>query len=136
MKASLQPGISKVKRIVVDRARTIGFMGEDGRVYSTPQLLGDIEQTCRELLLEHGDAGEDSVGMEVSLRHLAPTLVDMAVDIAVTITAIEGRKVSFEISAQDPIEPIAAGTHTRFVVDVGKTVQRLKAKAGKHAAVA
>jgi predicted thioesterase len=136
MKETLRPGISKVTRVIVDRARTIGFMGEEGRVYSTPQLLGDIEQTCRDLLLEHGDAGEDSVGMEVSLRHLAPTLVGMAVDISVTVAAVDGRKVSFEISASDPLEPIAAGTHTRFVVDVGKTVERLKTKAGKYAAAA
>lgn len=136
MKASLRPGVSKVKRVVVDRARTIGFMGEGGRVYSTPQLLCDIEETCRDLLLDHGDAGEDSVGMDVTLRHLAPTLMDMVVDITVTVAAVEGRKVVFEVSASDPIEPICAATHTRFVVDVGKTVQRLQAKAARHAAAA
>jgi predicted thioesterase len=73
--------------------------------------------------------------MEVSLRHLAPTPVDMAVDITATVSAVDGRKVSFEVSAQDALEPIGLGTHTRFVVDVGKTLQRLKAKAAKDAAV-
>jgi len=134
MKDSLRPGVSKVKRLVVDRNRTIGFMGEEGRVYSTPNLLRDIEHTCRDLLLEHGDPGEDSVGMEVSLRHLAPTLIDMTVDITVAVNAIDGRKVSFEVSARDALEPISVGTHTRFVVDVGKTLERLKAKAARGAA--
>jgi predicted thioesterase len=133
MKESLRPGVSKVTRLVVDRDRTIGFMGEEGRVYSTPSLLHDIEHTCRDLLREHGDAGEDSVGTEVSLRHLAPTLLGMAVEITATVSAIEGRKVSFDVSAKDQLEPVSVGTHNRFVVDVGKTLERLKAKAARGA---
>jgi fluoroacetyl-CoA thioesterase len=133
MKDSLRPGVSKVTRLVVDRDRTIGFMGEEGRVYSTPNLLRDIEHTCRDLLLEHGDASEDSVGTEVSLRHLAPTLLGMAVEITATVSAVEGRKVSFDVSAKDQLEPVSVGTHARFVVDVGKTLERLKAKAARGA---
>jgi len=72
--------------------------------------------------------------MEVALRHLAPTLLDMAVNITATVSAVEGRKVSFEVSAKDTVEPISVGSHTRFVVDVGKTLERLKAKAAIGAA--
>ena len=134
MKDSLKPGLSMVKRLVVDRDRTIGFMGEEGRVYATPFLVRDVEHACRDLLLEHSDAGEDSVGMEIALRHLAPTLMGMEVEIAAKIAAVDGRKVSFEVSAKDEIEPISTGTHTRFVVDVNKTYERLQAKAAKRAA--
>jgi predicted thioesterase len=133
MKQSLHPGVSRVNRIEIDRDRTIGFMGEEGRVYGTPFLVRDIEQTCRQLLLDHGDPGEDSVGTEVAIKHLAPTLLGMTVEITATVTAVEGRKVVFAISAKDDIEPISTGTHGRFVVDVGKTVERLKAKAAKLA---
>jgi fluoroacetyl-CoA thioesterase len=132
MKESLRPGISQVKRIAIDRDRTIGFMGEEGRVYSTPSLIRDIEHACRDLILEHADPGEDSVGMEVSLRHLAPTLPGMNVEISVTVSAVDRRRIAFEVSAKDELEPISAGTHTRFVVDKAKTVERLKAKAAKR----
>src|SRR6266567_4463295 len=132
MKTTLRPGTARSERITIDRDRTIDFMGDDARVYGTPNLVRDFEQTCRNLLIEHCDAGEDSVGMEISVRHMAPTLLDMAVEIAATVTAVEGRKVSFELSANDEIEPISVGSHTRFVVDVGKTVERLKAKAAKR----
>lgn len=135
MKESLQPGVSKVNWIVVDRDRTVGFMGEEGRVYGTPDLVRDIEHTCRDLLLEHAEAGEDSVGMEISLRHLAPTPLGMRVEITAQIVAVEGRKVSFEITAKDDVESIGAATHTRFVVDVAKTHERLQAKAAKRAAL-
>jgi fluoroacetyl-CoA thioesterase len=134
MKQSLRAGVSKVTRIVVDRERTIGFMGEEARVYATPSLVRDIEHTCRDLLMEHADAGEDSVGMEVAVRHLAPTLLGMEVEVTATVSAVENRKVTFDVSAKDELEPIANGTHIRFVVDVGKTRERLKAKAAKRAA--
>lgn len=134
MKPSLRVGLSRTSRIAVDRERTISFMGEEGRVYGTPYLVRDIEQTCRDLLREHSDAGEDSVGMEVSVQHLAPTLLGMDVEISVAVTAVEGRKVSFDVSAKDELEAICAGKHSRFVVDVAKTHERLKAKAAKRAA--
>lgn len=135
MKDSLQPGVSVSRRLVIDKERTIGFMGEEGRVYATPSLVRDIEHTCRDLLLAHSDKGEDSVGMDVSVRHIAPTLSGMGVDITATIAAVDGRKVTFDISARDDLESIGEGRHTRFVVDVAKTLERLKAKAAKRAAV-
>ncbi|MFL4977324.1 MAG: thioesterase family protein [Xanthobacteraceae bacterium] len=133
MKDSLRPGLSLVRRLVVDRERTIGFMGEEGRVYATPQLVRDVEHACRDLILEHADPGEDSVGMEVALKHLAPTLPDMEVEITVTVSAVDRRKITFDVAVQDDLEPISSGSHTRFVVEVAKTLERLKAKAAKRA---
>ena len=134
MKASLLPGVTRVYRLIVDRDRTIGFMGEEGRVYGTPFLVQDIERCCRDLLIEHADVGEDSVGIEISLRHSAPTLLGMRVEITAKVTAVEARKVSFEVSAADELEPnIGGGSHVRFIVDVAKTYERLKVKAAKFA---
>ena len=135
MKPSLQPGVSMTRRIAVDRDRTISFMGEDARVYATPSMIMDIERTCRDLIMQHADTGEDSVGIEVSVKHLAATLPGMNVDITVKVANVEGRKVVFEVSAKDELDAIGTGTHSRFVVDVGKTVERLKAKAAKRDAL-
>lgn len=136
MKAELHPGVSRTNQLTVDRDRTIGFMGEEGRVYGTPYLVRDIEQTCRELLQEYGGDGEDSVGTDIAIKHVAPTLLGMSVEIKVTVSAVDGRKVSFDVSAKDELEPICSGSHGRFVVDVGKTIERLRAKAAKRTAVA
>lgn len=134
MKDSLKPGLSKQRRLVVDRDRTVAFMGEQGRVYATPELCRDIEHTCREALLEHTDPQEDSVGIEITVRHTAPTLPGMEVSITATVTNVEGRKVSFDVVATDEIEQIGIGKHVRFIVDREKTYERLRAKAAKHAA--
>ena len=133
MKPSLAPGVSAVNRFAVDKAKTIGFMGEEGRVYGTPHLIGDIEMTCRNLILAHADANEDSVGMEVAVKHLAPTLLGMTVEITVRVVAVDGRKISFEAEVKDQLDKVGAGTHTRFVVDKSKTFERLKAKAARFA---
>jgi fluoroacetyl-CoA thioesterase len=131
MKASLTTGLTATRRITVDRNRTIGFMGEGGRVYATPELIRDIEMTCRNLLLEHLDAGEDSVGTRVEIDHLAATLVDMWVEFKVTMAEIKGRSVTFDVAARDVVDAVARGRHTRFVVDKAKTQERLAAKAAR-----
>jgi predicted thioesterase len=134
MKPSLRPGLTRVNRIVIGRERTIGFMGEEARTYATPSMILDIEHTCRELIIEHAEPGEDSVGMEVAVKHLAPTLLGMTVEITVRVVAVEGRKVLFEAAVKDEFDDVGAGTHTRFVIDKAKTFERLKAKAARFAA--
>lgn len=135
MKPSLQPGVSLTRKIAIDRDRTIGFMGEDARVYATPLMIRDMEMTCRDLIMEHVETGEDSVGIEVSVKHLAASLVGMTVEITVRVAAVEGRKVVFDVSAKDELDVIGAGMHARFVVDTAKTVERLKAKAARRDAL-
>jgi predicted thioesterase len=134
MKETLRPGLTRTSRIMIDRDRTIAFMGEAARVYATPRLLSDIEFTCRNLLLDHCDAGEDSVGTEVALKHLAPALAGSTVEITVRVTGVEGRKIMFDVAAHDEVEAISGGTHSRFVIDLARRVENLKAKAAKLAA--
>jgi predicted thioesterase len=131
MKPTLQPDVASTTTLVVDRARTIDFMGEKGRVYATPMLVRDIEIACRELLLQHLDAGEDSVGTRVELDHTAATLMGMTVQLKVCVVQVDGRAVVFEVEGHDGIDGICRGRHHRFVVDVAKTQARLAAKAQK-----
>ena len=131
MKASLRPGVSRERRIVVDRVRTIGFMGEEARTYATPSMILDIEQTCRDLIVEHADAGEDSVGTEVVVQHLAPTLLGATVDVTVKVISVDGSKIQFEATVSDGLEAVGAGTHTRFAIDKVRWFERLKTKAAR-----
>jgi fluoroacetyl-CoA thioesterase len=131
MSEALKPGLTSTRRYDIDTGRTIAFMGEDSRVYSTPALLYDVEVVCRDLLLEHIEAGKDSVGTRVELDHVGATLLGMWVEITVTVTEVNGPAVSFEFTARDALEEVARGKHSRFVVGVEKTVQRLKGKLAK-----
>ena len=131
MSDTLAPGLTATRRVEVDAKRTISFMGDDCRVYSTPNLLYDIEMTCRDLLLEHIDAGKDSVGTRVELDHLGATLLGMWVEITVTLAEVNGGAVAFDFTARDAVEQVARGRHNRFIVGIEKTAQRLKAKQAK-----
>ena len=129
MGSTIAAGLSQTRKFVVDEARTISFMGEDARVYATPSLIQDIEQTCRDLIVEHVGEGEDSVGFKVSILHTAPTLLGMEVEIEAKIVEVDGPKVVLEISGTDQLDKICSGKHERFVVNVEKTKQRLLTKA-------
>ena len=131
MKTTLQAGIAAKRRFGIDRERTIDFMSEEARVYATPMLVRDIEVTCREFLLGHLDAGEDSVGTRVEIDHLAATLLGMVVEISISVAELKGRAVTFAVEAHDGIDPICRGRHTRFIVEVKQTEARLAAKAQK-----
>ena len=131
MKSTLKVGPTSTKRITVDESRCIGFMGKEGMVYATPRMVLDVEYTCRELLLEHLDEGEDSVGAHVSIDHLAATPPGLEVTIDVRIVDIEKRRVTFEFSVRDPIEECGRGKHVRFIADKAKSFERIKAKRAK-----
>ena len=133
MSETLKPGLTATVRITVDTPRTIGFMGEELRVYSTPSLLYDVEVACRELILPHVGEGKDSVGTRVEFDHVGATLLGMWVEITVTLTEVNGPAVTFEFSARDAVEEVARGKHSRFVVGLEKTAQRMKAKQAKAA---
>src|SRR5213083_3052421 len=131
MKSTLQAGLASTERITVDEDRCIGFMGKEGMVYATPRMVSDVEYTCRDFLLEHLDAGEDSVGAHVSIDHLAATPLGLKVVIEAKVTEIDRRRVTFEFTVTDPIEPCGRGKHVRFAVETAKSRERLAAKRAK-----
>ena len=133
MKPTLKPGLTAKKTITVDEPRVISFMGEDCRVYATPRTIGDLEYTCRDFLLAHLDPGEDSVGTKVNWEHVGPALLGAKVTISVTIAGVDGRRITFEAKVDDGADPVAHGTHERFVVEVQKLRERLLKKKTQRA---
>ncbi len=128
MKESLKPGLTHEAKYVVDETRVTAILGPELKVYATPFMIRDIERTCRELILAHVDAGEDSVGAKVEVEHLAPTLPGAEVTVTARLIEVQGRRLRFEVSARDRIEELGRGTHERFVVEVAKSRARLEKK--------
>jgi predicted thioesterase len=132
--STLQAGIATERRLIVDRERTISFLGEDLRIYATPRLVDDIEQTCLDYLLTFLDEGENTVGAAVDIRHVGATLLGMSVSIVATVTRIEGRSITFNVEVRDDVELVATAAHNRVVVNVAKLRSRVQAKAEAAAA--
>jgi predicted thioesterase len=131
MKQTLEKDLSFSKNLRVDESRCIGFMGKEAMVYATPRMVSDVEYACRDFLLQHLDPGEDSVGARVEIDHLAATPLGLEVTIEAKIAEIDRRKITFEFSVHDPVEPVGRGRHVRFVVETAKTRERLAAKRAK-----
>ncbi len=131
MKKSLQAGLDFHKQITIGEDRCIGFMGREGMVYATPKMVSDVEYACRDWLVGHLDAGEDSVGTHVTIDHLAATPLGLEVSIEVKVKEVDRRKVVFEFSVRDPVEECGRGVHVRFVVENAKRNERLAEKRKK-----
>ena len=77
---ALAPGLKHQTRAVVDSAHAIDFMGSHvPRVLATPALIMYLEMASRDLAKQHLDAGYDTVGTHVDVKHLAATPIGMAV---------------------------------------------------------
>lgn len=140
MTTSLKEGMSVTRRITVTEDRTIDFLPSNGksdgfdRVYATPSMIHDIEMVCRNFLLDYINDGFDSLGTHIDVSHMAPTLKDMWVEITVTAAKMDGRAVSFTVSAYDQTgDKITEGRHDRFIINIEKNRQRLAAKAAQAA---
>jgi predicted thioesterase len=72
---------------------------------------------------EHG-----SVGTRVDVRHLAPTPNGMRVRATAEVVEVDRRRVVFKVSITDEVEPIGEATHERFIVDLNRFEERLRAK--------
>ncbi len=116
-------------RATVTADLAINFLGlESARVLATPALIMQLEMTARDSIVPLLDAGFDSVGTEVHLRHLAATPLGMQVSFHSEVTGIDGRLVRFKVEAFDEKEKIADGTHERFIVNVERFAKKLSEK--------
>lgn len=98
-------------------------------VLATPILAGLMERVSAELIDENLQVGEQSVGISMNLKHLAPTPLGMEVRIATKITGVEGRKLTFYVEAFDEAEKIGEATHERFIIQAQKFNARVAEKA-------
>ena len=87
-------------------------------------MVRDVENVCKDFLQEFLTPEQNSVGMRVEIDHLGPTLVDMWVDIAATVTEIDRRKVTFEVEVRDALDCRATAGATEVGVAVALVVEQ------------
>jgi predicted thioesterase len=115
--------------LLVTAEVAVSFLGiEEARVLGTPWMILHMEITARNtvkpLLLD----GEDTVGTQVNVRHLAATPLGMQVRFYAEVISVEGQRVLFKVEAYDEKEKVGEGTHERFIIDVSRFATRLQAK--------
>jgi fluoroacetyl-CoA thioesterase len=99
-------------------------------VFATPMMILAMENAALEAIRPFLEPGESAVGTAIDVRHLAATPVGQRVTAEAIVTAVDGRRIAFTVSARDESEEIGRGTHERAVVDLRRVAQRLARKAG------
>jgi len=99
------------------------------QVFATPMMVMAMENAALNAVRDYLEPGESAVGTAVTIRHLAATPVGHLVTAQAEVSKVDGRKISFTVSARDETEQIGDGSHERMVVDLGRLGDRLKQKA-------
>ena len=102
-------------------------------VFATPFLVGLMERVSAELINQHLQPGEQSVGIAMDLKHMAATPLGMEIRVKTEVTAVEGRKLTFRLEAYDEVEKIGEANHERFIIQAAKFSARVADKAKKAA---
>lgn len=102
-------------------------------VFATAFLVGLFEWACMEAMQPHLEEGEQSVGVDIRVSHIAATPPGLTVRVQVEVEAVDGRKLSFRVSAHDGVESIGEGTHQRVVIQSARFLQKVAQKAAAHA---
>lgn len=123
------PGLTAELTLLVTESDTAAKFGSGlVPVFGTPALVGLMEAAAVKALEGHLPEQRATVGGRIDVRHLAATPIGMTVRARADLTAIEGRKLTFQIEAWDEVEKIGEATHERFVIETEKFVARAQAK--------
>ena len=103
---------------MVGEADTAIALGSgDVNVLGTPRLVALFEQATIDALRGMLDEGQSSVGMRVQVDHLQPTPIGAEIVVEAVLDKVEGRRITFTVTANDSGGLVAAGKVTRVLVD-------------------
>lgn len=136
MKDSLKAGLIHEFKFTVPDSKTVpalypesALFQEMPAVLATGYLVGLMEWACIEAVTPHLDwPREQTLGTHVDFSHLAATPPGLTITVRVRLDKIEGRKLTFTLSAHDGLDTISEGTHQRHVIDVARFNQRIAEK--------
>ena len=116
MKSGLVPGLVNQQTYVTTPAMRAGQLSSD--VFSTPAMIGLMEGTCLRLVEPFLDPGEQTVGIHVDVRHMAPTKIGQKVTVTAELLEVKDNKIRFKLVAvNDSDVKIGEGTHRRALIN-------------------
>jgi len=137
MKPTLKAGIEYEFRFRVPETKTVPALYPESpefrempQVFATGFMVGFLEWACIKAVNPHLDWPEEqTVGTHVNVSHLAATPPGLEVTAKVKLTQVDGRRLVFEVEANDGVDVISKGTHERFVINRARFSEKVKQKA-------
>lgn len=97
----------------------------DLRVLATPMMMALMENAAMNCVAGNLESGTSTVGGQIESSHLKPTGLGKTIRATAELTAIEGRKLSFKVKAEDEQGLIGEGSHIRFIVNIEKFMSKV-----------
>ncbi len=116
------------KLIVEEKHTAAAFGSGDILVFSTPMMVGLMENAALKCAESGLEKGYSTVGISLDVKHTAATPVGQEVVAKAELVAIEGKKLTFKVTATDEVECIGTGVHERFIIDSEKFLARVNDK--------
>lgn len=130
--AEIKPGLKGRTEILVGTRDTAPHIGSGKiKVLATPVVVSLMEEAALNAVEGLLPEGHQTVGIRLDISHTAATPVGMRVVARAELIKVDGRKLTFRVSAEDEKELIGEGTHERIIVNVARFDQRTQDKAGK-----
>jgi fluoroacetyl-CoA thioesterase len=116
MKNELTPGIARTRSYVTTLEMRARQLKAD--VFSTPAMIGLMERTCVDLTEPYLNENEQTVGMHVDVRHMAPTKIGQSVTVTAELLEVKEHKLRYAVAAtNDQGVKIGEGTHRRAIIN-------------------
>jgi fluoroacetyl-CoA thioesterase len=116
MKDGLVPGLTHTQTYLTTLEMRAKQLISD--VFSTPAMIGLMEYTCVLLVAPYLDENEQTVGIHVDVRHMAPTKIGQSVTVTAELLEVKDNKLRFAVSTvNDQGIKIGEGTHRRALID-------------------
>lgn len=123
----LEKGLSACSTTTVTPDNTAVTMGSgDLEVFATPAMVALMEHAAMEAVAAALPEGSTTVGSEMNTTHIKPSGLGTEITATAVLTAVEGRKLTFNVGARDAGGMIGEGVHVRYVVDREKFMSKVR----------
>lgn len=123
----MNTGYSYTSTTIVNNNNTAKALGSgDMDVFATPAMVALMENAAMNAVAPHLEEGQTTVGTQISTSHIKASALGATITATAVLTAVDGRSLTFEITARDGENVIGEGIHTRFIVDRERFLSKLK----------
>lgn len=121
----MEAGIKGKQTVIVTKELTAQVMKSGTLpVYATPAMAALMEETAYKSVEPYLGEKEGTVGSSLSLKHLAPSVMDAVLVCESELTAVEGRKLTFHLTVMDDGVLVGEGEHERFIIQEERFLQK------------
>lgn len=115
---------SKVTVCTENIAKTVGSGNLE--VFATPSMAALMENAAMNAVANHLPEGSTTVGSLLEITHNRPSGMGETITATATLDEVEGRKLTFSVTAHDSKGIIGEGKHVRYIVDCEKFMSKVK----------